>query len=256
LVLLAGCLSAGPAVEEPSAAFREQTHLWGLVDCAFVIVRLPVAPEAVQPLLPPGFTPVVSGSAGVGGVPTAEFHVDAYDCRHGIAFDGSPVAFQKYGSFYVPVVPPQELREPGVDAYFVKLDTLQSDENTRLAFAAAGLPVHDGGVEVGAGLGIWKAELTMDGGGGFVLENGVVGPPSAQGAPLPFIEFTPLAGGGLARWHARLHDATFVEGAGLFTPSPGLAAEIAGGDQRPVQFLAGTWNLDEANVTFPVAWPS
>ncbi|MHB1261634.1 MAG: hypothetical protein ACYC2H_07940 [Thermoplasmatota archaeon] len=65
-----------------------------------------------------------------------------------------------------------------------------------------------------------------------------------------------MAGGGLAKWHARLHDATLAEGVGMLTPSPGLASEIAGADQRAVQFLAGTWNLDEATVTFPLAWPS
>lgn len=254
--LLAGCASDASEPVTDAVADGPTTHEWGLVDCDFVIVRVPAAPEDLQPLLPPGFTPAVSGEAAFAGLPTAEFHLDAYECRHGVAFDGSPIAFQKYGSFYVPVVPPEALREPGVDAYFVKLDTLQSDENTRAAFEAAGLPVHEGDAKVEPGIGVWTVELGMGGAGGFVLEEGVVGPASDQAAPLPFIEFTPVAGGGLARWHARLHDATFREGLGLFTPSPGLASEVAGPERRPVQFLAGTWNLDEADVTFPIAWPA
>jgi hypothetical protein len=257
VLLLAGCLSA-TGEEPPSPPVGPATHAWGLAECAFVIARVPVAPEAVQPLLPQGFAPLlVAPDAGVGVVPTAEFHLDAYECRHGIAFDGSPVALPRYGSFYVPVVPPEQLREPGYGAYFVKLDTLQSDDNTRAVFAAAGLPVHEGDAQAGPGLGgLWGAQLAFDEGGGFVLRAGIVGQPTAQGAPLPFIEFTPLAGGGLARWHARLHDATFYDGVGQLTPSPGLAAEVAGSDQRTVRFLAGTWNLDEADVTAPIAWPA
>ncbi|MEA3137346.1 MAG: hypothetical protein QOC71_1627, partial [Thermoplasmata archaeon] len=229
ILLLAGCLAATPDPPAPMAS-GPTTHQWGLVECDFVIARVPVAPEDVQPLLPQGFTPVLAApDAGAGLVPTAEFHLDAYECRHGVAFDGSPVALPRYGSFYVPVVPPSELREPGYDAYFVKLDTLQSDDNTRAVFEAAGLPVHDGDAQAGPGLGgLWSASLALEEGGGFALATGVVGQPTPQGAPLPFIEFTPLAGGGLARWHARLHDATLYDGVGQFTPSPGLATEVLG----------------------------
>lgn len=258
VLALAGCASPPPDELAPPQS-GPTTYPWGLMECDFVIARVPLPPETLQPLLPEGFAPLVVGDQGgaMGIAPTAELHLDAYECRHGIAFDGSPVALPRYGSFYIPVVPPLELREPGYEAYFVKLDTLQSDDNTRAVLEAGGLPVHEGDAEVRPDpLGIWTATLELEGGGGFQLQAGIVGPPTEQEAPLPFIEFTPLGGGGLARWHARLHDATFHEGIAQLTPSPGLAAEVAGSETRTVQFIAGTWNLDEADVTFPIAWPA
>lgn len=42
----------------------------------------------------------------------------------------------------------------------------------------------------------------------------------------------------------------------IVTIGPGsVAAEIVGAGRHPVTFIAGEWNLDEADVTFPVRWP-
>jgi hypothetical protein len=253
-LLLAGCLSPPAAPAGPAAATGPATHAWGLSECAFAIARVAVPAAALQPLLPEGFAPAPSDLPGVAGAPGAELHLDAYVCKAGVGLDGSPLQEVQYGSYYVPAIPPAALKEPGYDAYFVKLQHLVPDAARREALAAGGLPALNGSATVTSLGPRWTARLALGGAGGFSLD-GVAQPANPQGAPLPFIEYTPLAKGGLARWHARLHDATLASGDGVLRLAPGKMRDLVGADEVPVRFLAGTWNLDHADVTFPLPWP-
>ena len=245
----AGCLS-GP-VEVAPAATR---YLWGLSDCQYVIAVVTVPADRLAALLPSGFAPR-PGRGSLPGAETGELHADAYTCGGAVGLDGRPLHEVEYGSFYVPVDPPAELREPGYEAYFVKLDFLAPDASRTETLLEAGLPVHGGEAFAKSSDGVhWSAMLYMPQVGRFGFE-GIAGPPEPQGAPLPFVEHSPLAGGGLALWHARLHGATFATGVGTLSLE-GPMAEVAGAPQVPVTFSAGTWNLDEADLTFPIAWPA
>jgi hypothetical protein len=264
LASLAGCASppAPLPVEEPNAGTpKTTTYAWGLSDCEFIIVRAQVPVKTAQALLPPGFAPAPSSLAvGSGG---AEFHMDVYDCAGGIDLDGHKRDDVAYASFYVPVIPPDELREDGYGAYFVKLDTLELDDDRREALLEAGFPIHGGQSHVTPDPtgttwdGFADLRDGTKGTGGFILRGATMAPTEPSGE-LPFVEYTPLAEGGLARWHARLHDSEIAAGTGTVLVS-GFAAEVLGSrnpaEPIPVEFLAGTWNLDEADVTFPIAWP-
>lgn len=252
VAMAAGCLDH-PAGEAPTTI----TYQWGLSDCQYVIAVATVPRDRLAPLLPSGFEarPARASVPGAGlGEDLGELHADAYTCAGGVGLDGRPLREVEYGSFYVPVEPPAALREPGYEAYFVKLDFLAPDALRTPALSEAGLPAHGGEANAASADGIhWTAFLDMPHVGRFGFE-GVAGPPEAQAAPLPFVEHSPLDAGGLAVWHARLHDATFGAGAGTMTLE-GPMAEVAGAPTVPVTFSAGAWNLDEADVTFPVAWP-
>jgi hypothetical protein len=247
-VLLAGCLGSPGHGDEPA------TYRWGLDGCRFVIAVIPVETAVAQRLVPAGFTPRPSSLAAVPGAPGAEVHADAYDCADGTALDGSRLDDVHYGSFYVPVDPPEELREPGYEAAFVKLDFLAWDPGALRTLRDGGLPAYAGtAIVVGTGNQI-DAALSMQGGSGFRLM-GAFGPAASQDGVLPFIEHTPLDGGagGLATWHARLHDASFATGTGVLTVD-GPMADVVGA-RVAVQFSTGTWHLDQADLAFPIAWP-
>ncbi len=257
---LAGCASTptadGPAPLPPLEA-EATTLAWGLSDCSFVIASATVAASAVQGLLPDGFAPAPARS---GDPAEAEFHMDAYECEGGIDLDGSTREAVLYGSYYIPAVPPDELRVAGVDAYFVKLDTLELDDDRRETLQEAGFPIHGGQGHVTQTGPTWDGFLDLGGAGGsggFILR-GTATDASAPSGELPFVEYTPLAEGGLARWQARLHDSEIVAGSG-FVLVTGLPSQVLGSmnpaQPIPVEFIAGTWNLDQANVTFPIAWP-
>lgn len=252
-VLLAGCLAPVPAGGAPPAA-SPATYAWGLADCAYVIAIVPVDAGALAAVLPEGFTPLPGRVALPGR--DAELHLEAYRCAEGVDLDGGALADVAYASAYVPVEPPPELREDGYDAYFVKLDFLVPDAPRRTTLAAAGLPARAGSAEVALAPARASAAVALEGAGAWTFE-GVAGPEDGQDAPLPFVEHTPVADGrGLARWHARLHDATFASGAGVVTfEGASWMRDVAGADRVPAAFLAGAWNLDEADVAFPIAWP-
>lgn len=248
LLAAAGCLDqAGGQAED----VRPHTLPWGLSDCSYVIAVMPVPSDRLQPLLPEGFTPLPSRN----GLPgDGELHADAYHCAGGVGLDGRPLADVQYGSFYVPVEAPDELREEGYGAYFVKLDFIAPDGEHTDILAEAGLPAHSGRASATqTGATLWSAELAMETAGGFTFE-GISGPATAQDGPLPFIEHSPLTSGGLALWHARLHHASFSTGVGALLLN-GPMVDVVGSNVVAVTFSAGAWNLDEADVTFPVAWP-
>lgn len=251
-VPLTGCLTVLDDTES-----GPRTYPWGLEQCRYVIAVVPVAAERLQPLLPEGFTPRRSQPAGteVLGLPDGELHADAYACDGATALDGGRLDGAMYGSFYVPVEPPQALADPAYPASFVKLDFLSWDLAAQDWLVSQGLPAHPGVAAVLPEGQRLTAFLSMDEGAGpgFTLV-GTFGLAEAQVGDLPFLEATPLAGGGLAVWHARLHDATFARGAGVLQVQ-GPLRDVVGGDSVPVQFSTGTWNLDQADVTFPVAWP-
>lgn len=245
----AGCLGEPAQEPQPVAHYR-----WGLDGCQYVIAVMTLPRERLLPLLPEGFEPRPAQDS-LPGAEMGELHADAYNCAKGTALDGGRLGDVDYGSFYVPVDPPAELREPGYEAYFVKLDFILADGLRAPMLKEAGLPVHGGEATVSSPDGVhWSAVLDMSTAGKFVVE-GVAGPAQPQEAPLPFIEHSPLTGGGLALWHARLHDATFATGIGTIQLQ-GPMAEVAGAPSLPVTFSAGTWNLDQADLTFPIAWPA
>lgn len=248
--VLAGCLApadpGGPASSAGPLA-------WAIADCAFVIAQVPVDGERLAARLPEGFA-LAEGSplAALPAGPRAAISLDAYHCARG-AWGATGHVDISYGSHYVGVAPPDALREDGYDAYFVKWDPLVADDAARAQLAAAGMAARDGEARVvitpASGGALVEGSLVLDDGSGFALR-GVAGEQEAQGAPLPFIEFTPLAGGGLARWHARLHDASIGSGAGVVElPEGSWVRELVGAPRASAMFIAGTWNLDEADVT-------
>lgn len=233
---VAGC--ASPAAE-PDAQAGPTTWRWGIEGCSFTIAVAPVDDAALRPFLPPGFA-----SRG-------EVHFDAYVCDGATGPDGEALGPTQYGSVYVPVTVPKELEVEGYSAYFLKTDILVSDPGVRARYQGAGFPAHGGSAAASAGPAS-TAALDMDG-TGFRL-TGAAAPASPQGQPLPFIEYTVLADGSLARWRARLHDASIASGQGLLEVRGGWAEAVTG-PEVAASFIAGTWNLDQTTVEFPVAWP-
>lgn len=256
---VSACLDA-PLVGDPpvDAPVLEPFRFpWGLSDCAFVIAVVPVEPAKLAKVLPPGFAASPTRLSLVPAGPTGALELDAYRCRSGVGLDG-PLSPVEYGSYYVAVDPPEQLREAGYHAYFVKFDFLVPDGPRRATLASLGLPARPGSAAVtvaslDAG-GPVSAQLDPGPAGGFRL-TGTVAPPEDAGSALPFMEFTPIPGG-LAKWHARLHDARIGSGAGTLEVVPGSwAAELVGSPRVPVTFAAGQWNLDQADLTLPIAWP-
>lgn len=244
-LLAAGCVAASPSASLP------QTHPWGIAQCAFVIASVPVDEAKLAARLPPGFAPAPGALAAAS---RASLDLDAYQCEGGVGLDGAPLQRVTYGSHYATVVAPAALRQAGYNATFVKWDFLAPDKSALARLRAAGFPAHDGSASVTLqGATVGGAVAFADGGGFTVM--GTVQAPEPAAAPLPFMEFTPLGNGSLAVWHARLHDAAIGSGAGVVTLAPGWARDLVGTEQAPASLIAGTWNLDEADVTFPVTWP-
>lgn len=253
LAILAALVVAGCASPGPEAAGAPEPLPWGIEGCAFVIVAIPVDEAALAGRLPPGFALRPGRLGALPAGPRASIEVDAYRCTSA-RWGNATLEDASYGSYYAAVTPPEALREEGYDAVFVKWEALVADPATRAQLAASGLAAHGGDAQVSATGNAVTASLAFDDGGGFRF-TGTVGPPQALAEPLPFVEFTPLAEGGLARWHARLHDASIGQGAGVVELPAGWVREIVGAERAPATFIAGTWNLDEADLTLPIAWP-
>ncbi|MGQ0536277.1 MAG: hypothetical protein ACT4PT_09415 [Methanobacteriota archaeon] len=249
----AGCIGGGPPESTPDGPTTIASYPWGISDCAYVIAVAQADAAALQERLPTGFAPRRIDAGGL-----AEIHFDAYACAEGQWLDGERLAPLSYGSVYVPVEAPAALREDGYEAYFVKFDFLLPDAGRRDRLEAAGLPARDGEARVSAtpagaaGVAV-DAALSLVPDVGFAFR-GAAGPPEGQDVPLPFVEYTPLSGGGLARWHARLHDATTSLGTGVLEVR-GWPADVLGAPTVPATFATGRWNLDEADVAFPIPWP-
>lgn len=227
---------------------------WGIDSCAFVIAAVPVDEAALAARLPAGFGLAPGRLAPLPAGPRATVELDAYACEEG-AWGNATLRGLAYGSHYASVILPDALRDPGYDAAFVKWDTLVADADARAALARAGAPAHGGDARVSIASPTVRAALAFDDGGGFAL-TGTLGAQRAQETPLPFVEYTPLAEGGLARWHARLHDARIATGAGIVElPEGSWVRDLAGAPRVPVTFIAGAWSLDEADVAWPIAWP-
>lgn len=246
----AGCAAPGDGpASDPSAS---PPMPWGIDRCAFVIAAVPVDPAALAAFVPDGFTLRPGRLSALPAGPSATIELDAYRCASG-RWGDAEIADMAYGSHYVAVDPPADLREEGYGAYFLKWDVLVADDAARARLAAAGVPAHAGDalVEIDETLGTVRAALGFQGGGGFTLE-GAMGSPGPPGGTLPFMEFTPLAGGGIATWHARLHDAEVASGTGVVSlPPESWVREIVGAERAPATFIAGVWNVDEADVRTP-----
>lgn len=252
LLVTAGCFASPVAqpAEGPTSAGAPSGGPWRIDSCAFVIAAVKVRAADLAPHLPSGFAAITQ--AGV-----AEIHFDAYRCGEVSWLGAAPIADAGYGSVYVPVVAPTALREPGYGNYFVKYDTLVTDADAQSALEDAGLPARAGDATVeltalAGGAFAIDASLDMGAVGFRVTGSGAAG--QAQDGALPFVEYTPLAQGGLARWHARLHDANIAPGAGVIEIR-GWPAVALGVDRAPATLIAGTWNLDQADVSYPIPWP-
>lgn len=255
-LFLSGCLQPSPGPPEPGPATGSDAHTysWGISDCAFVIVAVPVERERLAPFLPEGFRPAPTRLSPLPAGPRASIELDAYRCRTGVGLDGT-LDDLAYGSYYVAVEVPPSLHVTGHEAYFVKFDVLVPDAPRRTQWQDVGLPARAGDARVAVAGPTVFASLDLAGAGGFRL-TGTVGAAEPLVRPLPFMEYTPLGAGSLARWRARLHDADIAEGAGTVEILPGSwVADLVGATRVPATFIAGTWNLDEANVTLPIAWP-
>lgn len=240
---LAGLVPAGasdPALDDLA---------WGVTECDFVIVSIQVERSRVQSHLPPGFVAQGAGNALL-PVGPGTIDVDAYDCEEGVGLSG-PVAPFDYGSYYAAVFPPAALRVPGQGLYFVKWDVLVSDGPLRSRMQDVGIPAHDGDATVTVENGLVHAQMLFEDGGGFTLE-GVAEPPADVGS-LSYVEYTPLAGGGLARWIAHAHDVSYGRGAGVLRLAEGSwMRDVVGTDTVAVSFIAGTWNIGPGTLRAPI----
>lgn len=247
-LLVPGCLS--PALDPDAAAVapaRDEALTWALQRCTFVIVSIPADAGAVRARLPEGFTL----RPGALDPLRASLELDAYRCERG-RWNGTWIDDMSYGSAYVPVTPPAALQEEGYEAAFVKWAPLVADDAARATMRAWGIDAREGDARVAIEGPLVTASLGLDD-GGFALTGTLAGATTPV-EELHFVEFTPTAEGGLARWHARLHDASYASGQGVVTLAPGWIRDAVGSESAPATFIAGAWNVDEADVA-PLAIP-
>lgn len=157
-------------------------------------------------------------------------------------------------SYFAPVVPPADHKDPDARYHFVKWDVLIADEDLRSELTDDGLPAADGKVV------FTVAERSAE---QFTFDvTGTLGDDTHRftgSATLPeggpeaftFLEFTPLDGQ-LASWDVSVEAATLVQGTGLLNlASNSLPAEVAGDEPTQAYILAVGLIFPEATITIP-----
>lgn len=129
-------------------------------------------------------------------------------------------------SYFAPVVPPADHKDPDARYHFVKWDVLIADEDLR-------------------------SELTGTLGDDTHRFTGSATLPEGGPEAFTFLEFTPLDGQ-LASWDVSVEAATLVQGTGLLNlASNSLPAEVAGDEPTQAYILAVGLIFPEATITIP-----
>lgn len=252
----AGCLSSGPdasLADPPDKPAPESLDLdWGLTDCQAVVAFFDVEPEQVAAHLPDGFEPVstAQGLAGAGPNPTgfASFGMELFACTSGVGLNGS-VESMAYGSYFAFVDPPEELRDPDVDAHFYKWDVLVPDPDRRELLADHGLLARNGSVSFSdftqaASVAAVEGELEIEG-----AVHRFSGHAAAPGpGTLAFVEFT-HGTDGLVLWRTNAVSSAVGTGSGsVDVADDTLAAEVLGAGPQDAVFIVMTASFEDGSI--------
>lgn len=253
----AASTSASPASEEPTGT----TMPWALIDCSFV-VAFGVAPtDAVQARLPDGFTARSVPARYAEGAPRAGtlVGIESEVCKHGTGLAGETIEDQAYTSVWVGVTPPPEHRVDGFDGgYYVNWDPMIPDADRRAAFHDAGVPAHDGVIEItplvdGLGPRTARSTYTLDGLGAFQVDAATPEDPTG-GLAGSFYQWTEAEDGDLARWRVDWSMETFHQGPGVVElPAGSWLVDLFGSETIPAPVVyTGTWDYTDGRIWLPV----
>lgn len=255
---LAGCMTAttdsasGPDTNDDGAT-SARTLSWGIAECAAAITFIPVDAAAVTPHLPEGFRAVAPSEIGLPAPVDlqgdATISVELFTCGGTTGPDGNESEGGAYGSVFVTVEPPEELKDPDAGLHFVKFDTIVSNAALREALLAAGVPAVEGEATIDVplvGAGTMSGRI-----GDAPYSMRLAYPPTPPAdMTLTFVEFTPVANG-LVAWKAT---ATGVSGSasGTIELAPGsLPAEVVGSTTTQMWALLFEGSFSEATITLP-----
>ncbi|MGQ0536485.1 MAG: hypothetical protein ACT4PT_10475 [Methanobacteriota archaeon] len=254
--IVAGCLSADDTVSSEASLGVPRILPWGLDSCDFVVAFIPVAADRVADRLPEGFRALSPAELGLPPDMRgdATVSVEAFTCPSGVGLNGT-VEEMTYGSLFITVEPPEELKEPDTEMYFVKYDVLIPDEDRREALAAAGVPAR-------AGTAAFTQHHALPGGTIFVGSiafddtesygvNGFAPQDAGSFEGFNFVEFTPVPGG-FVTWRSAVDITRDQAGTGYVRVAQGTwLADIVGVERAPASFLSLTGSFVDASITLP-----
>lgn len=249
-LLLPGCFTQGGG--EPAVAPGPRVLPWGITECRYFVMDVPLPPERLQPFMPEGFAP----QAGEGPLALVRggsyLGLEAVACESGAGLDGD-VSPLDYGSFFTSVLPPENLTVEGVDSLFMKWDVLVPDAPRREALQAEGLPARAGAVTIAEripGGAQVSARLEMEGVGLVSMAGFITGTGEAFGGS--FVEYMPAEDGGIALWRADYESGPPQRGtATVVLPEGSLPAQMVGRTRADGTFITGTWTFTNATITPP-----
>lgn len=245
-LVLAGCVQ----VPEDTPADRVAAPLdlaWTLTDCNAIVALVPVSAAAVQPHLPPGFTPASFAESGLPPDPRGEavVGVEGWTCKSGLGLHGA-VENIDYASLFAIVHPPANLSAKGSKFQFVKWQVGVPDADRRAALAGAGASAVDAKLEMArfdttpAGIDL-MASLAFN--GTYELQAAASAPATAtdpEMARFTFTEFQPAANGTFVTWTGTLENPHGFDGGGTLALPPGILADIAGASNVQAYYLVAT----------------
>jgi hypothetical protein len=255
LVLLAGCLThpahaPAPAVVQPAAA-PPRVLGWRMMDCQAMTWTVPVLASDLQPYLPEGFKPAPADpSAPTGLDQAATLGFQAVECASGLG-QKAIVRSVQTGMLFTSVLPPAGLREDRFAGHYAfGWDVLVASEAWRAHAAAWGLPVHDGGAELGPGAEGFTGSFAMDTVGSFSVSGRTVG--SENHVAAHDARTITRGASGFALWDAAVENVTSLTGVGAWEATPGSwAAKLLGGTQGAATFTLTTWDQPDGVLHWP-----
>jgi hypothetical protein len=257
LVLLGGCLThpapaPGPAARPvPQAAVAPRALDWRAMGCQAMTWSVPVLASDLQPYLPEGFKPApAQTSAGAALDQAAMLGFQAVECGSGLG-QKTVLRSVQTGTLFTAVLPPADLREDRFAGHYeFGWDILVAPDTWRAKAAGWGLPIHDGGAELGPSAEGFTGAFAMDTVGTFTVSGRTVQGP----AHLDDYESRTITRGahGFAMWDASLENLTAATGVGVWDATPdSWVANLLGATQGAATFTLTRWDQPDAAVHWP-----
>lgn len=179
--------------------------------------------------------------------------VEALYCDSSAALDGA-IQCVPYVSYFAPVIPPDNRRDPDVRYHFVKWDVLIEDEALREELADHGVPAEPGDASFDRDVQV-ADQILFDTTGTVGDEtsrlSGAGNQPDAEPEAFEFLEFTETDDG-LVTWDVQVTDADVRAGSGRLEVPPGsLPADVIGSESTQAYMLAGSVNFSDATIRVP-----